>query len=154
MARYANVKLDAGIVLGLMTAYGPLHTPNDGCAFVLLRDGQACEPGWSATLVQMPLPENEVASDWVFSARQPIVSKVRFTFFLWKPDEWVAALARKDSDPKLAFYLGMLNSPDVEVIDLSLPEVQAAIEYILDALSPDIVAEDQKAARLAQILAG
>lgn len=156
MARYANVKVDDGIVLGLMTVDGPLHTPNDGCAFVLLHDGQACEPGWAATKVQMPLPENEVGLDWSFTPRPPMVSKVRFKFFLWTAQEWGAALARKANNDRLRFYIDMLEDPalDRSGIDLAEPKVQEAINYILETLAPDVVPAAQKEHRFTQILKG
>jgi hypothetical protein len=148
MAKWARV---VGGVLVDVTSVDPVEMfPADLGDFIVVPDD--CVAG--ACLVdgvwQNPADQPPMA---VFVV-PPTVSKVRFTFFLWTPAEWLGALARKDADPMLAFYLGMLNSPDVSVIDLSLQEVQAAIDYILTALAPDIVPADQKAARFAKILEG
>jgi hypothetical protein len=88
------------------------------------------------------------------SPRPPFVSKERFTFFLWKPADWLAAEDMAKTDRTLAYYLGALLSPDLKGVDLAEPEVQEAIDYILDAILPGNENSDARAARRAKILLG
>lgn len=111
--------------------------------------------GWSVPIGFIPDPNRQMHAQQVdYTPAPPTVSKVRFMFGLWRPEEWLHAKSKSKDDPVLAFYLGMINDPAVTVVDLADPGVQQAINYILDICVPDVLSAENKSKRRAQILIG
>lgn len=108
------------------------------------------QPGWTVTDGTWAKPAGATAPD--AASVPPTVGVIHFKM-MFTVQERVKSKELRVTDPLLDDFWGLVEDPRTDVVDLSLPSVQDAIEYTLGAVKASGIDVDVPA-RKAAILSG